>query len=627
MADSYPIFLATAICNCMLALGQSTSGTISGTIRDSHGATIPSARITVENPDRGWTTKTSSDASGQYSIFPVPQGLYRITIDADDFDRKVVNPIQVDLDSRVRIDAELSPASLQQSITVEATAPQVQRESSARESVIENRQILDLPWDGRNVLDLAYLSAEAAKNVTNAGLGDFASNGNRPNGNTFLIDGVSSRDEIRGQSGFSLSIDAIQQFKLKNSNASAEYGGAGTQMAIVVKGGTNQLHGSLFEFNRSTNGQARSFFSRTNDLPPFARNQFGGSIGGPVRRNRTFFFFNYEGQRLESAPQGLFSIPTQAMGKGDFTGVHDAAGRLLTLAAPTAIAWKPVAGQPVYSSPNIVNPSYLSDSPQNPNRTNALFDQAILSYYERPTSPGDLNNFSAARPTSNNGPQYTFRIDHQLNQANNVSLRSTISRLKQQQGTQTAYRMTGNMAREATNGVTGLTSILRSNVVNEFRFGWNFQKEDESVDPARDLLTELGIKTPVQLPDSPLLKRIPTVTFVGGGAFFGIGYRTNIGGDATPQIFENGSYTVSDALTWQKGRHEIKGRYQSRRIPINYVQIVFPRGLLAFNGRNAALSTGYSASDLLLGLPATSTFTITARGPHPCGGAIRVHPG
>ena len=589
---------------------QSTAGSISGSVQDPHAAPVHGAQVVISDSSRGWQARATTDDKGFYSFFPVTQGQYLLTIDAPGFQRRSFAAVQVDLDSRVRVDAELSVSSIEQTVTVQALAPQVQRESAAMESVIENQQILDLPLDGRNVLDLAYLSAGALKNVTNAGLGDFASNGNRPNGNTYLVDGVSARDEIRGQSGFSLSVDAVQQFKLKNSNATAEYGGAGTQMAIVVKSGTNQWHGSLFEFNRSNMGQARSFFSRTNDLPPFLRNQFGGSVGGPILRNKTFFFFNYEAQRLEGSAQGLFTVPTAAMKTGDFRGVHDATGKLMTLTTPTAMAWKPVSGQPIYSSTNVVNPFYLADSPQNPNRVNAQFAAAMLSYYELPNSAGDLNNFASARPTSTNGPQYTARIDHQLNQYNSLSFRNTISRLTQQQGTQAAYRLVGNMAREATNGVASLTSVLRSNLVNEFRFGWNFQKEDESVDPARDLISELGIKQPVALPDSPLLKRLPTMTFTGAGAFFGMGYRTNIGGDATPQIFENGSYTLADSITWQKGRHELKGGFQYRRVPVNYVQIGYPRGLLTYNGRTAAMSTGYSAADLLLGLPASSTLTL-----------------
>ncbi|MCL5744656.1 MAG: carboxypeptidase-like regulatory domain-containing protein, partial [Acidobacteria bacterium] len=533
-------------------------------------------------------------------------GLYKVTVEADGFQQRTISGVQVDLDSRVRVDAELTIASMAQSVTVNAAPPPVQRDSSVMESVIENSQIVDLPLDGRNVLDLAYLSPGAMKNQTNAGLGDFASNGNRPNGNTFLVDGVSARDEIRGQSGFGLSVDAVQQFKLKNSNATAEYGGAGTQMAIVVKSGTNQWHGSLFEFNRSNTGQARSYFSRTDELPPFQRNQFGGSLGGPIRRNRTFFFVNYEGQLLDTSAQGLYTVPTAAMREGDFRGVHNAAGKLMTLATPTALPWSPAPGQPLYTAPNVINPFYLSDSPQNPNRVNAMFAEAILSYYQLPNSAGDLNNFASARPNATRGPQVTARIDHQLTPGNSLAVRNTISRMTQLNGSQAAYTMTGNMERSATNGVASLTSVIRTNIVSEFRFGWNYQKEDETVSPARDLISELGIKQPVQLPDSPLLKRVPTVAFSGAGAFFGMGYRQNIGGDATPQIFENGSYTFSEALTWQKGRHEFKGGFEYRLIPVDYIQIGYPRGRLFYNGRNAAMSTGYAGADLLLGLPATT---------------------
>ena len=589
---------------------QSTSGTITGTVRDSQSAVIQGAHVTVTNPERGWEAKATTDMAGEYTVYPIPQGRYKVTIEAGGFQRKTVDEVQVDLDSRVRVDVALSVAAIQQSVTVEAIAPEVQRDSAVMESVVENRQILDLPLDGRNILDLAYLSAGAMQNQTNAGLGDFATNGNRPNGNMFVVDGVSNRDEIRGQSGFSVSIDAVQEFKLKSSNSTAEYGGAGAQMALVVKSGTNQIHGSLFEFNRSTLLQARSFFSRTNDLPPFQRNQFGGSVGGPIRRNRTFFFVNYEGQLLNTSVQGLFSVPTAAMRQGDFTGVHDASGRLMTLATPTALPWTPVAGQPIYTSPNVINPFYLSNSPSNPNRTNALFAQAILSYYELPNSPSDLNNFASARPNSTSGPQVTARIDHQLTNANSLSVRSTISRVAQVNGSQAAYQMLDNYALDATNGVAALTSVIRSNLVSEFRFGWNFQTEDDAVAPARDLITELGIKQPVQLPASPLLNRIPTINFAGAGAFFGMGYRTNIAGDGAPTTFENASYSFSEAVTWQKGKHELKGGYQYRYIPVNYLWIGYPRGLITYNGRTAAMSTGYSVADMLLGLPATSNLTL-----------------
>ena len=311
----------------------------------------------------------------------------------------------------------------------EAVAPEIQRDSAVMESVIENQQILDLPLDGRNILDLAYLGAGADQNLTNAGLGDFSSNGNRPWGNTFLVDGVSIRDEVRGQSGFSVSVDAVQEFKLNNSNASAEYGGAGTQMSLVVKSGTNQIHGSAFEFNRSKLAQARNFFSRTNVLPPFLRNQFGGSMGGPIHRNKTFFFANYEGELVAAPLQGLYSIPTPAMAQGNFTGVHTAAGQLLTLATPTLLPWSLAPGEPLYTSPNVINSFYLGNSTQNPNRINAAFAEAMLGYYQTPTGAGDVNNFSSARPTSTSGPQITARIDHQLTASNTLSLRSTVSRI------------------------------------------------------------------------------------------------------------------------------------------------------------------------------------------------------
>ena len=605
------ILLLSTVVAAGYMLAQSTSGTIGGEVRDPQSAKVPGASITITSLERGQTLRTKSDQQGNYVVYPLPGGTYQVVVEAGGFQKEMVDGVRVDVDSRVRVDIDLTLAKAGQSVTVLAVAPEIQRDSAVMESVIENQQILDLPLDGRNILDLAYLGAGADQNQTNAGLGDFASNGNRPWGNTFLVDGVSSRDEVRGQSGFSVSVDAVQEFKLKNSNASAEYGGAGTQMSLVVKSGTNQIHGSAFEFNRSTVAQARNFFSRTNQLPPFLRNQFGGSVGGPIRRNRTFFFANYEGQLVTAPEQGLYSIPTPAMAQGNFTGVHNTAGQLMTLATPTLLPWSLAPGEPLYTSPNVINPFYLSNSTQNPNRINAAFAEAMLGYYQAPTGPGDVNNSSAARPTSTSGPQFTARIDHQLNAANTVSVRSTVSRVTTETGTQAAYQLTAHDPSDANNGVASLTSVIRPTLISEFRFGWNNLNYDTSVTPARHLISELGIQMPIQLASSPYLERIPTLTFAGNGSFFGMGYQPNIGGDAAPDIGHDGNYSFSETVTWQKGKHQIKAGYQYGLIPFSSPFISYPAGLLTYNGRTATNSTGYSAADLLLGLPASSTLTLS----------------
>ena len=259
----------------------------------------------------------------------------------------------------------------------------------------------------------------------------------------------------------------------------------------------------------------------------------------------------------------------------------------------------------------MINPFYLGNSTQNPNRINAQFAEAMLGYYQAPNAPGDLNNFTAVRPSSTSGPQYTARIDHQLTGANSLALRCTVIRSSQVNGAQAAYRLADHIASETTNCSAGLTSVIRPNLVNEFRFGWNGVNGDYSVTPARNLIGELGIQMPVQLPNTPLVNRIPTLTFTGNGAFFGMGYATNIGGDGTPSIFENGSRSISDAITWQNGKLTIKAGYNYQRMPMRILYVGYPAGLLTYNGRTATNSTGYSAADLLLGLPASSTLEMS----------------
>jgi hypothetical protein len=184
-------------------------------------------KSTLPEPCQWKPTRSKTDGAGAYLAFPLPPGTYSVQVGAAGFRSTTVSGVRVDVDSKVLVDVVVPLAATQESVTVEAAHPTlVQTASSSLESVVESRQILDLPLNGRNVNELVFLTSGTVENTTNPGLGDFVADGNRPWGNTFLIDGISNRDELKGMSSLSVSVDAVQEFKVKKSNASAEWSGS-----------------------------------------------------------------------------------------------------------------------------------------------------------------------------------------------------------------------------------------------------------------------------------------------------------------------------------------------------------------------------------------------------------------
>ncbi len=594
---------------------QSTRGTLTGTVSDSQQAVVAGAQVVVANVATGQKLVVQTDATGNYRAFPLEPGIYSVETRLAGFRENTVSGIRVDLDSTVRVDVTLTVGDVQQSVTVMASgAALVQSETSSMESTVENQQIRALPLDGRNALELVYLTPGTAQNDTTSGLGNFVADGNRAWGNNFLIDGVSNRDENRGQSGLALSIDAVQEFKVKKSNASAEFGGGGSTVTLAVRNGTNQLHGALYVYDRSKLGQARNFFNPSTSIPPFLRNQFGVSAGGPIRRDHTFFFFNYEGSRITSSVTELGAVPTTAMRSGDFRSVTDAAGKPLTLTAPGSLPFALVSGQPLYSQPNVINPFYLADAASNPNRANANIANAVLSMYAVPNLPGLTNNFSGARTLDSVKDQMTARVDHQLTAKHTLSLRGIFSNGSGFTANLVSPGVGATPAPLDTNLLASVTSLLRPTLVSEFRFGWQKHTEQNLVTPAYDFVRKFGIVEPIALPEEPrFLDRLPTFSFLGNGRFNRIQYTNNspntaVGNDGAPTLLGTESFPVSETLTWQTGKHQLKFGAGFRWLRIDNGTVAAARGSVGYNGRAGALSSGYSVADALLGMPSVGQF-------------------
>ena len=406
----------------------------------------------------------------------------------------------------------------------------------------------------------------------------------------------------------------MQEFKVKKSNASAEFGGGGSTVTVAVRNGTNQYHGSVYEYNRSNLGQARDFFDAGSELPAFLRNQFGASLGGPIRQNRTFFFGNYEGTRLTSSNTTLSSVPTPEMAQGDFRNALDASNKPLILRQPQNLPFQLTAGQPLFTATNVINPFYLADSAQNPNRANARIAQAALAYYGTPNLPGTVNNYSSASPREQVSDQFTARIDHHLRSKHILTGRAIFA---------FGSGFTSNQATTAmglyphpfdSNILASAVSLLKPTLVNEFRFGYQNHREKTSAEPELDFVKEQGIRVPLTLPDAPaLLNRLPVFSFLGNGRFNRIQYNNSsqfaaVAGDSSPNLQQTNSFPIADTLTWQSGRHQIKAGGQFRAIQLNLTAVTAPRGSISYNGRSNVLSSGYSVADALLGIPNLSQF-------------------
>src|SRR5271165_3746378 len=306
------------------ASAQLTEGTITGIVTDPAGAAVAGAKVTVKNVGTGFVTELTTDNIGFYRVSHLSPGLHQIRVEKSGFKTGIVDNVPVHVNDVTRADVALTIGASQETVTVSETTPLVQTEDARLDSTIQTRQINDLPLNGRQVYQLVSLepgvtatNAPVVSNVpspTSSVTFDFGyiANGSTPRGNNFVLDGNSNNNEWLGGTPLIYpSLDAIQEVQVQTLNFSAEYGrNNGTVVNVVTKSGTNHLHGSLFYSGRNTALDTRDFFDPSNEKTPLHQNQFGGSLGGPIIRDKTFFFVDYEGSRLRAGQPVIFTVET-----------------------------------------------------------------------------------------------------------------------------------------------------------------------------------------------------------------------------------------------------------------------------------------------------------------------------
>jgi Carboxypeptidase regulatory-like domain/TonB dependent receptor-like, beta-barrel/TonB-dependent Receptor Plug Domain len=323
------------------ALAQFDTAVVLGAVRDPNGAALPKATVTLKNIATGVTATAQTDDDGNYQFFNVKIGAYQVTAEAQGFARAMAENIQVTVNARQRVDLALKAGAVTETVTVTSDAVQLETESSDRGQVINRQQIVNLPLNGRAYADLALLSPGVRKSVLNnqeSGGRDasFNVNGLRSSLNNFIIDGVDNNSYGTSNQGFSNQVikpspDAVQEFKVQTNNFSAEFGRAGGAVINAsLRSGANDFLGSVYNFLRNTSLNATGFFKPTRGQKPvLIQNQFGGTIGGPIIKEKTFFFFDYEGFRRITRSLQFATVPTAAQRNGQlglpirnpFTGV------------------------------------------------------------------------------------------------------------------------------------------------------------------------------------------------------------------------------------------------------------------------------------------------------------------
>jgi hypothetical protein len=590
---------------CFLAAivlyGQFETAEVLGTVHDSTGAVVPKADVTLLNQDTGIQMKTTTDDNGNYNFFNVRAGRYTITIDVMGFKTFTTKDVLVNVNARQRVDATLQVGAISESIEVSGAAAALETDSSEHGQVIHTEQIVELPLNGRNYSDLALLSTNVHKSPiamtdTTPREGAFNVNGMRSTYNNFLMDGMDNNAYSTSNQGFSNQVaqpspDAIAEFKVITGNFSAEYGRVGGAVVnTVLRSGTNKVHGTLYEFLRNTDLNAIGFF-RPTSKPTLNRNQFGGTVGGPIAKNRIFFFGDYEGFRQIQKTYYAATIPNMNDRAGilPVAVVNPLTGALYTTGTP--IAMTPFAQKVLGALPAV---------PGGANRAN--------DYQQLMLNPRDYAD------------KYDAKIDGQINERMTSFLR--FSQRKDNQFYSPYV--------EGPSGGSG-NGYVRS-LSQAAAFGYTWTVTPTSLLEFRMSFTHmLAGKEPPFLGGTSMqnlygIGGLPTAPDITGGLNTQniTGYTTGIiGRQATNPQFQNPTtWNPKVNYSWVRGRHALKVGAEMHLIHTQVMDINPVYGLLGYAGQfskptcaqlgqaagctipsDTTATASYNLADFMFGLP------------------------
>lgn len=605
--------LALAVSVILPLFSQTFYGSIVGTVTDSSGAILPGAQVTLTNMGTGEHRIAEIDSHGNYQFVNLVPGKYSIDIERAGFKHLTRQNIVVEVQSTVRIDAPLDVGQVTEVLVVKAEAPLLQTENSSVGQVVQSRAVLELPLNGRNVLNLVALvpgvvpQGGAMQNPTGQNLfapGNFQIGGGTANQSASFFDGAPLNVNYNNLTALVPTQDAVLEFRVQTNNNTAEYGRfTGGVINLTSKSGTNALHGSAYEFLRNRELNANTFLNNSNRVsrPAFTQNQFGATAGGPIVKDKTFFFASYEGFRLRQGQSMLLTVPTAQDRSGDFSNVLNAQGKLTTIYDPLTTTKDPVTGQNVRQPfpGNRIPTGRIDSAAKLLERLWALPNAAGQQF-------GNVSNFAANASTGGDSDQVNARVDHTFNDMHRLFGRFTRSSMMNLpvDPFQNQTYIGGNPETFATyQTVLGDSYTLSPTTMADLRLAFLRFVYDRT--PETHDLDYSTVGFPAAWNSQLPLRSIPIAQVAGMQA---VTSGTNIA--------RNNSYSIVASITKIQGRHTLKFGGEARRLDYNFVKVANGGGTFVFDNLFtsvnplAANSTGYGFASYLLGLGASGNVNI-----------------
>jgi hypothetical protein len=613
------IFLAALFSAC-LTFAQQITGSVTGTVTDPAGAAVSGAPVKLTNTGTGAAQNATTDSEGNFRFLLLPPGDYSVQVSAPGFKSFLRPGIVVEVDRSIAVPISLQLGQVSETVEVTGGTPLLEPNTSSLGTVMEEKKVVDLPLNGRNPMGLANL-IPTVKGIGYFGgqvlsswrLAAVSIGGGQPLTNGYLVDGIANDKMVDSGPMTFLTVDSTQEFKVQTNGMSAEFGRtSGGVISMITKSGGNAFHGSLFEFLRNEKLNANDFFANTagRAIAPDKVNQFGGTFAGPLKRDKLFFFYNYEGYRERSASTETITSPTAAQRAGDFSGLKSGS-TLITIYDPATTRPNPdVPGK------------FIRDPFPNNTIPTARFNTVganILKYYPAPTNPSALAaNLFLQSPTPIDKDTQTVRIDYNISATRRLAGRYLYDTLNWQ-----FANFFGNIADvdgrailiPRKGGYLSYTDSVSATLLFDARLGFNHQVEGYNTPSQGFDITQLG------MPASLLAQsqQAPTASKQGTFPRVSVSDLITFGGtNASANHTNTGS--ASATMTKIHGEHTWKFGYEYRLYQRNVFGLNYPVGSYTFNRQFtqgpdpdvASATSGYSVAALLLGTPSSALAGINA---------------
>jgi len=597
--------LAAILSASVLARAQGTTSQVNGTVTDSTGAIVIGANATITSTATGLVYRATTDSLGAYHITNLPPGAYTMDVTKTGFATQHIQPFTLIVGQLFQQNITLAVGQTEQTVSVSAAALLLNTEASHDEQLIEGQQIDDMPLNGRDYLQLAQLDAGVVPITGIDGINSPASgwasdsgvvaidiSGLREDDNSFLYDGIETRNAWYGAAGLQPDPDMVQEFVMLNSTAPAQYGSGGAFINVVTRSGTNQFHATAYEYLRNNDFDARNYFDNTPGPPAFHQNQFGVSAGGPIKRNKIFYFGDYEGFRQLVPNDNYNLVPNVAVGSSytpDLSKETDCKGN------PATVLYNPYVLDP--STP--CGYAVLPDNTVPVSLLSAI-GQKILALYPGPN--GSYNNATAnyfnVATTTNNWNQFSGRVDYAISAKDTVFGRYTSTNQTAIAPGMTTYN-SQTFPSAPKNVAVGWTHVFSPSLVNNVRYGWSHTAVGlERTDGYNTALANpLGLTAEIDFPGSD------------GPPSIGVNGYGNPGSTNGTDFLTEGLNMWTESLMLQKGKHQLTAGLDIRYEPI-YSYEDWSATSINFSG----VYSGDPVADLLMGVP-NSTRTSLGTGP------------